>query len=253
MMETIKKDLTYSELFEGVYNFHEHDRCYVFPRLKDTLAIIEKIPGVKRIADIGSYLGMFSAMLAARGYEVKSFDMPHIDRTLYDKLGLELRTGYLEQGHLPFNDESFDMVVCLEVLEHLHFNPIPVLREMHRILRRGGTIMVITPNASSLNNRLLHLLGRYNQVVHYFIREAETSGYSCNESLHWHEYSASEARRLFAYIGFEKLQIQFSHAVIYPLSTEQRRWFKRVRGRLIQAISFLPSLRANMIVLAQRS
>ena len=138
-MKVSGKDITYSELFEGVYDFHEHDRCYVFPRLKDTLAIVEQIPGVKQIADIGSYLGMFSAMLVARGYEVKSFDMPHIDRTLYDKLDLELRTGYLEEGHLPFDDVSFDLVVCLEVLEHLHFNPIPVLREMHRILRGGYT------------------------------------------------------------------------------------------------------------------
>lgn len=136
-MKTSGKDVTYSELFDGVYDFHEHDRCYVFPRLKDTLAIVEQIPAVKQICDIGSYLGMFSAMLAARGYEVMSFDMPHTDRTLYDKLGLEFRTGYLEEGYLPFDDESFDLVVCLEVIEHLHFNPVPVLREMYRILRGG--------------------------------------------------------------------------------------------------------------------
>lgn len=102
-------------------------------------------------------------------------------------------------------------------------------------------MLFTTPNALSLNNRLLCLLGRYNRVVDYFIREAERPGYSCNESVHWHEYSASEVKRLLAYVGFEKVRVQYSHGVIYPLSTEQRRWFKMVRPTAYSG-SFVPIL-----------
>lgn len=60
--------------------------------------------------------------------------------------------------HLPFAGESFDLIVCLWVLEHLR-SPEAVLREVHRVLRPGGHFLFLTPN---LRNPLLALnrLGR---------------------------------------------------------------------------------------------
>jgi len=59
---------------------------------------------------------------------------------------------------LPFAGESFDLTVCLWVLEHLR-NPENVLREVRRVLRPGGHFLFLTPN---LRNPLLALnrLGR---------------------------------------------------------------------------------------------
>ncbi|MCF8881061.1 class I SAM-dependent methyltransferase, partial [Hyphobacterium sp. SN044] len=59
---------------------------------------------------------------------------------------------------LPFADESFDLVVCLWVLEHLR-SPENVLREVRRVLRPGGHFVFLTPN---LRNPLLafNRLGR---------------------------------------------------------------------------------------------
>jgi ubiquinone/menaquinone biosynthesis C-methylase UbiE len=46
---------------------------------------------------------------------------------------------------LPFDDESFDGVIVTEVLEHVE--PYPrLLREIHRVLKRGGTIIASVPN-----------------------------------------------------------------------------------------------------------
>lgn len=60
--------------------------------------------------------------------------------------------------HLPFAGESFDLIVCLWVLEHLR-SPEEVLREVHRVLRPRGHFLFLTPN---LRNPLLALnrLGR---------------------------------------------------------------------------------------------
>jgi SAM-dependent methyltransferase len=60
--------------------------------------------------------------------------------------------------HLPFASESFDLIVCLWVLEHLR-SPELVLREVRRVLRPGGHFLFLTPN---LRNPLLtlHRLGR---------------------------------------------------------------------------------------------
>ena len=54
---------------------------------------------------------------------------------------------------LPFADESFDLIVCLWVLEHLK-EPATVLGEVRRVLRPGGHFVFLTPN---LRNPLLFL------------------------------------------------------------------------------------------------
>jgi SAM-dependent methyltransferase len=54
---------------------------------------------------------------------------------------------------LPFAGESFDLIVCLWVLEHLK-EPSKVFREVHRVLRPGGHFVFLTPN---LRNPLLFL------------------------------------------------------------------------------------------------
>lgn len=47
---------------------------------------------------------------------------------------------------LPFGDESFDNIVCVEVLEHV-FNFNQLIREMHRVLRPGGKLLITVPFA----------------------------------------------------------------------------------------------------------
>jgi SAM-dependent methyltransferase len=55
--------------------------------------------------------------------------------------------------HLPFGADSFDLIVCLWVIEHLE-SPDTVLREVRRTLRPGGHFVFLTPN---LRNPLLFL------------------------------------------------------------------------------------------------
>jgi ubiquinone/menaquinone biosynthesis C-methylase UbiE len=47
--------------------------------------------------------------------------------------------------HIPFAAESFDLVVCVWVLEHLK-DPAQALREVRRVLRSGGHFVFVTPN-----------------------------------------------------------------------------------------------------------
>lgn len=50
---------------------------------------------------------------------------------------------------LPFEDGRFDHVACLDVLEHLDY--VPVLKEIHRILKPGGTVRIDVPHFTSSN------------------------------------------------------------------------------------------------------
>lgn len=56
--------------------------------------------------------------------------------------------------------EEYDVAVLAEVLEHLYVSPLHVLGLLASALRPGGTLIVQTPNAASLTNRLALLRGR---------------------------------------------------------------------------------------------
>jgi len=81
-------------------------------------------------------------------------DVPSL--TEHRTKGMPVVTGRGEE--LPFVGESFDLIVCIWVLEHLR-DPERVLREVHRVLRPGGHFVFLTPN---LRNPLLafNRLGR---------------------------------------------------------------------------------------------
>ncbi len=54
---------------------------------------------------------------------------------------------------LPFDDASFDWVVSIEGIEHIE-NRHAVIREMRRVLRPGGTLLMTTPNLLSIRARM---------------------------------------------------------------------------------------------------
>jgi methionine biosynthesis protein MetW len=66
-----------------------------------------------------------------------------------------------DAGSLPFPDASFDLVTCVEVLEHL-FAPHTAVAEIHRVLRPGGHLLVTVPNVAHWRHRFdFALRGRF--------------------------------------------------------------------------------------------
>lgn len=53
----------------------------------------------------------------------------------------------LASGLMPFDDASFDLIVCFSVLHHIP-NVSTVIREMHRVLRPGGMVLLREPTHS---------------------------------------------------------------------------------------------------------
>jgi len=60
---------------------------------------------------------------------------------------------------LPFKDESFDSVIMLDVLEHI-YDTVHIMKEIRRVLKPNGFVILITPNIASLSARLDVLRGR---------------------------------------------------------------------------------------------
>ena len=56
----------------------------------------------------------------------------------------------IENLPLPFADDEFDYIYCKDVLEHCDY--IPILRDLHRILKTGGLIFIKVPHFTARNN-----------------------------------------------------------------------------------------------------
>jgi len=55
----------------------------------------------------------------------------------------------LGEHHLPFREESFSIVVCRDILEHV--DVVPALREVHRVLEVGGSVLISAVHFTSRN------------------------------------------------------------------------------------------------------
>jgi SAM-dependent methyltransferase len=72
-------------------------------------------------------------------------------------------------NYLPFLKESFDLIVCGEIIEHLHA-PKRLLAETSMLLKHGGEMIITTPNADNIFRRILYRfnLAMNQEHVHEF-------------------------------------------------------------------------------------
>jgi ubiquinone/menaquinone biosynthesis C-methylase UbiE len=79
---------------------------------------------------------------------------------------------------IPVSNESFDAVLCTEVLEHVP-EPINALAELGRILVRGGRIFLTAPLGSGLHQQPFHFYGGY--TPYFYQRVLGNSGFEIVE------------------------------------------------------------------------
>jgi SAM-dependent methyltransferase len=118
-------------------------------------SLFRRLPTVPRgrLLDVGCGAGRYLRHMARRGWVVFGQDLSPVPEPT--KHELAIFEGELEDAGYP--PDSFDVVTLWWSIEHIR-HPLRALRECHRVLKKGGTLIVATTNSRSLE---AVLFGRY--------------------------------------------------------------------------------------------
>lgn len=155
----------------------------------------------KRVLDAPLGPGSLALKLREAGYRVSGVDL---DLKQSDHLpqDIERKTANLNET-LPFADGTFDLVTSLEGIEHLE-NHYQMLRELSRVAKRGGHLILTTPNICTVNERLNFLLrGTFDRFVSRDEMEKYGSGH-----FHQNLIGYVECRQALDWAGFELLKLE---------------------------------------------
>jgi len=137
--------------------------------IRRVLSLLEDRPG-GRVLDAPAGAGALCRWLAQRGCDVTALDISDADFAAKE---VPFVAADLDQ-RLPFSDEAFDYVLCVDGIEHLE-SPYFTIREFARILRSGGGLIISTPNISALRSRARFLFTGFHNKGKTPLNEADPS------------------------------------------------------------------------------
>ncbi|MGQ0629265.1 MAG: class I SAM-dependent methyltransferase, partial [Phycisphaerales bacterium] len=178
--------------------------------------------GAMRVLDVPAGGGVLACALAAAGFDVTAADLfpEYLARTQSRQTAADARGQFEEmcgarlpewlaaelfaggapaqrglagaaadmEGTLPFADGSFDRVACVEGIEHV-VDRHRTLRELRRVLRPGGRLIITTPNLMSLRARLAFALAGQRAFKSYVDEHTSVWGRSPDGSRTYHGHA----------------------------------------------------------------
>lgn len=155
------------------------------------------------ILDIGAHWLHQSLLYALDGHQVTAADFSNpLDDPEVRRIASNHNVSLLVYKDLSsenvfdeLDDDSMDVILFCEILEHITFNPVNMWKAIYRVLRPGGKLIITTPNHYFFDNML-------NSVFRFL--SGWGSGITVSDILnkntnapHWKEFTKKELRRYF--------------------------------------------------------
>jgi len=190
----------------------------------------------KVVLEIACGRGGFVKTLASKGAFVSGADFSAAalqiaqDKSKRLADGSRIALAQTDAHHLPFRDNSFDVIVSCETVEHL-LEPLKALREMARVSKPGGLLYLTTPN-------YLNLMGLY-LVYDFLLRKDRHSAATQPLDRRWF---FPEVRRIVRRAGWRILTSDGTvHQVPLPKRNPARLYFldrNRTLRRSLRSVAF---------------
>lgn len=151
MNSTIQRDGEYSARGDYHKSIDKKWRYYpvYFFKMKHVDIFLNNIHKADKILDLGCGEGYLVEKYRRLGYNITGLD-------------LHYSSDFVKKGdicHTTFENGEFDVVLCLDVLEHLTFpDQDRALKEIHRILKTDGTALLALPNLAHFISRVSFIL-----------------------------------------------------------------------------------------------
>lgn len=251
--------------------FHIDEFNVNYYRYLETLeTLIENIPNRSSVLEIGCYLGYLTLSMRKIGYEVCGIDLDlnqFMEEAARQKI--PLKKCDLDRDAIPFGDDKFDAILFTQVLEHLNYWRLDdVLREIRRVLKPGGILILSTPNLACLENRVFLLLGGTKYLGGGIIPPAHSREYTLQEIIQIMQKNGFRPKSMFYSMARDIVTQVIVHKQIGTLTQEDQYASRQhvLKGFVInpnwinigRAVSFplkklVPSFRSTMFVIAQKS
>lgn len=176
-------------------------------RFRETIAFLPPAPFLgARLLELGASPFLFTLLLERyANYDVDVAGEEFPDRGAQSAIvQRNMKTGQqhvfavknfnVELDTYPYEDDTYDAVICCELLEHLVLDPTHMFVEIHRILKPGGSLLITTPNVLVLRHVNALLRKRQNIFDPY-------SGYGIY-GRHNREFTIDEVTQLLCGCGF---------------------------------------------------
>jgi len=240
MEQILEKKEAISDSFSKDYFFGQKDRY-----AKNLELVEEYCSKQGKILEVGSMPFHFTLLLKESGYDIIGIDKnPSRESKFIKANNLEIKRCNIETDKLPLNDKSFGRVLFMETFEHLYQNPIFALREINRVMKKGGLLILTTPNAYSLK-----------RIVHFLLGKGlGENPYDEFDKLNWvghlghiREYSKIELKFFLKKTGFR------IEKVIFEYYGHKRFEKNRIISLCLSIFYFLsPPFRSHIIIIAKK-
>jgi len=174
----------------------------------------------------------------------------------------------LNDGTLPYPDNSFDLVTFTEVAEHLE-NYRAIVREIHRVLKPGGVIVITTPNILNMKSRMRFLTnGFWSMFGPLHVGETaieSTGGHITPIAYPYLAHALMSAGFGMPGISFDKIQfpsifwllflylpIQIIGALVWKKERNRYKTLDQHNAPIITQINSVPMLLGRCIVVSAR-
>jgi SAM-dependent methyltransferase len=161
------------------------------------------LPPGSRVLDVGAGTCRYRSLFSHCHYKAQDFAQ-HKPVTTGPMREIDFAYGQLDfisdAARIPVPDQSFDAVLCTEVLEHVA-EPILVINEIARVLQPGGRVLLTAPLCSGIHQAPDHYYGGYTPYWYVkFLQEAGLDQIQIETNGGFFKYYGQESRRFSALI-----------------------------------------------------
>ncbi len=174
--------------------------------------------GAKRVLDVGCASGALVHSVKRRGLDAVGIDLDKDSIKFGKGLGLDLRYGVLE--NMKFKNGKFDAVNLGDIVEHVK-DPEGFLRECLRVLRKGGVLVISTPNTNSL----------FPKMTRWAYEKVGLMWSHPTPPYHLFDFSDENLERVLERNGVEVLGIDYSR-IPFMYSVYHTGYFDEIRKRM---------------------